>query len=49
LWIFLWTSLTVKSPANPIEAHTTPCGWSADLNSKPISLDWTQLPITSPR
>jgi hypothetical protein len=47
LWIFLWTSLTVKTPTNPIEVHTIPCGWSADLNSKPIAANLPQLPITS--
>ncbi len=37
LWIFLWTSLTVKSPANPIKEHTTPCGLGTDLKPKPIA------------
>ena len=49
LWNFLWTSLTVKSPANPIEVHTIPCGWSPDLNSKTIAVNLPQLPISSPR
>ena len=49
LWIFLWTSPTVKTPANPIEAHTNPCGWSTGLNSNTIAAGWQQLPILSPR
>jgi hypothetical protein len=49
LWIFLWTNLTVKSPANPIEIHTIPCGWSPDLNFNTIAAGWQQLPISPPK